>query len=48
MACSVNTGWKTPAVIKINHQEAVRKTEQLVQVDAVSELQPLRIFLAEW
>ncbi len=45
---SVHTGGETPAVIEVNHQETEWKTEQLVQVDGVSELQPFRIFLAKW
>ena len=48
MTGSVHTGGETPAVIEVNHQETEWKTEQLVQVDGVSELQPFRIFLAKW
>ena len=45
---SIYTGRDTPAVIEVDHQETEGETEQLVQVDGVSELQPLRIFLSKW
>ena len=45
---SVHAGGDTPAVIELDHQETEGETEQLVQVDGVSEPQPLRTFLAKW
>ena len=45
---SVHTSRDTPAVIEVDHQETEGETEQLVQVDGMSELQPLRIFLTKW
>ena len=45
---SINAGGDTPAVIELDHQETEWETEQLVQVDGMSELQPLRTFLTKW
>ena len=45
---SIYTSGDTPAVIEMDHQETEGETEQLVQVDGMSELQPLRIFLTKW
>ena len=36
MTGSIDTGRKTPTVIDIDHQEAIWKTENFVQVDDMS------------